>query len=93
MRTRLTAILMTLILVLLAGFPSVLADGSWTCPECGQTGNTGNYCSNCAAARPSEEWTCPNCGQAGNTGNFCTNCAFAGRPADRPSSRLKRLLR
>ena len=49
--------------------------GSWTCPDCGQAGNTGNYCSNCAAARPSGVWTCPDCGQAGNTGNYCSNCA------------------
>ena len=24
----------------------------WTCPSCGQTGNTGNFCPNCAAGRP-----------------------------------------
>ena len=27
-------------------------NASWTCPDCGQEGNTGNYCSNCAAPRP-----------------------------------------
>ena len=56
----------------------VLADGAeWTCPNCGQTGNTGNFCSNCATARPAADWICPNCGQPGNTGNFCSNCATA----------------
>ena len=49
----------------------------WICPNCGQSGNTGNFCSNCATARPSSDWTCPNCGQEGNTGNFCSNCATA----------------
>ena len=54
--------------------------GEWICPGCGQVGNTGNFCSNCATARPEEpvavgEWTCPGCGQEGNTGNFCSNCA------------------
>ena len=24
----------------------------WTCPSCGQTGNTGNFCPNCATGRP-----------------------------------------
>ena len=56
--------------------------GVWTCPKCGQTGNTGNFCSNCATARPAENWTCPKCGQAGNTGNFCSNCATARPQAD-----------
>ena len=50
------------------------ADSAWTCPNCGQADNTGNFCSNCATPRPAGEWTCPNCGQAGNTGNFCSNC-------------------
>ena len=63
---------------LYAGAP---AEGSaWTCPDCGQEGNTGKYCSNCAAARPSGEWTCPVCGQEGNNGKFCSNCAEP-RPA------------
>ena len=48
--------------------------GSWTCPDCGQAGNTGNYCSNCAAARPSGVWTCPDCGQTGIATKFCPNC-------------------
>jgi len=55
--------------------PAVSGSREWTCPDCGQTGNTGNFCTNCAAKRPDEGWICPNCGQEGNTGNFCTNCA------------------
>ena len=53
----------------------VLAEDTWMCPSCGQEGNTGNYCSNCATPRPADEWICPNCGQEGNAGNFCSNCA------------------
>ncbi len=46
----------------------------WTCPKCGQTGNTGKFCSNCGAPRPDASWTCAKCGQTGNTGKFCSNC-------------------
>ena len=58
------------------------APAGWTCPSCGQTGNTGKFCSNCGAAQPApaEAWTCPNCGQEGNTGKFCSNCGTA-KPA------------
>lgn len=55
------------------------ADGTWTCPQCGQTGNTGKFCSNCGAKNPqavssAAAWTCEKCGHAGNTGNFCDEC-------------------
>ena len=53
--------------------PETPAAGSWTC-ECGSV-NTGNFCPNCGAAKPSNEWTCE-CGSV-NTGNFCPNC---GKP-------------
>ena len=58
------------------------AAAGWTCPNCGQTGNTGKFCSNCGAAQPApaDVWTCPNCGQEGNTGKFCSNCGTA-KPA------------
>lgn len=46
------------------------AAGAWTC-ACG-TSNTGNFCSNCGAAKPAGPWTC-SCG-AQNTGKFCQNC-------------------
>ena len=66
--------LLAIILILCLRTP-VLAEDPWTCPGCGQEGNTGNFCSNCATPRPADEWTCPNCGQEGNSGNFCSNCA------------------
>lgn len=52
----------------------------WTCPECGQDGNSGNFCINCGIERQADQWTCPACGQNGNDGNFCTNCG-AAKPA------------
>lgn len=56
----------------------------WTCPACGQSGNTGKFCTNCgaanpAAAAPAGGWTCPACG-AVNTGKFCSECG-AAKPA------------
>lgn len=59
--------------------PQQAAPAGWICPKCGQTGNTGNFCSNCGAPRPDASWTCAKCGQAGNTGKFCSNCG-APRP-------------
>ncbi|MEN6636107.1 MAG: SPFH domain-containing protein [Clostridiaceae bacterium] len=50
------------------------ATSGWTCSKCGQTGNTGKFCSNCGAQRPEAGWTCAKCGQTGNTGKFCSNC-------------------
>lgn len=32
---------------------SAPAAGGWTCPECGKTGNTGNFCDDCGAKKPS----------------------------------------
>ena len=50
----------------------------WTCAKCGQTGNTGKFCSNCGAQRPDTgTWTCAKCGQPNNTGKFCSNCGAA----------------
>lgn len=53
-----------------------LSRNTWNC-TCGQTGNTGNFCSNCGSKKPQAEqpdtWDCA-CGQTGNTGNFCSNC-------------------
>ncbi len=74
-------LVLALLLALVYSISCALADGGdWTCPSCGQAGNIGNFCYNCAAPRPaSGEWTCPSCGQAGNIGNFCYNCA-APRP-------------
>ena len=50
------------------------APEGWTC-SCGQTGNTGKFCSACGKpkAPPAESWTCPQCG-AVVTGKFCPEC-------------------
>ena len=55
------------------------AAAGWTCPKCGATGLTGNFCPNCGQAKPVENpsWTCPKCGAAGQTGNFCSVCGQA----------------
>ena len=73
---RLFAVTLTVMLALTT--VCAFADsGVWECTSCGATGNTGNFCSNCGAARPASDWTCANCGQSGNTGNFCSNCGAA----------------
>ena len=75
---------------------SAPAAGSWTCPECGKTGNTGNFCDDCGAKKPGagssasaqSGWNCPECGKTGNTGNFCADCGArkpgAGTQASEP---------
>ncbi len=52
------------------------AAAGWTC-SCGQTGNTGSFCSGCGKAKPApeERWTC-SCGSV-VTGKFCPEC---GKP-------------
>ncbi len=67
-------------MILFLAFSAAADESPWTCPGCGQEGNTGNFCSNCATPRPSASWACSVCGQQGNTGNFCSNCA-APRPS------------
>ncbi len=32
----------------------VQPEGAWTCPDCGATGNTGNFCTECGAKKPAE---------------------------------------
>lgn len=65
---------------------STTTEEEWTCNACGKTA-TGQYCSNCGAAKPveteaanptatEEEWTCNTCGKAA-TGLFCSNCGAA----------------
>ena len=34
--------------------PAAAAADSWTCPECGKVGNTGNFCDDCGAKKPAE---------------------------------------
>ena len=47
--------------------------GEWVC-ENGHGGNTGNFCTECGAAKPEPaSWYCPECGTR-NEGNFCSNC-------------------
>ena len=54
------------------------AAAGWAC-ECGQTGNTGKFCSNCGKPPAvAGSWTCE-CG-AVNNGKFCSECAKP-RPA------------
>ena len=53
----------------------------WVC-GCGQTGNTGKFCSECGKERPAADgWTCA-CG-ARNKGKFCSECG-AKKPAGEP---------
>ena len=75
MRKRLIALAMVLLLILPGC--GLGEDGAWICTACGQEGNTGNFCSNCGAARLDAAWTCSSCGQEGNTGNYCSNCGAA----------------
>ena len=52
------------------------AAGGWDC-ECGQKGNTGNFCSNCGAKKPERPAAafCTNCGNQLTPGaKFCPNC-------------------
>ncbi|MBP3203101.1 MAG: OmpA family protein [Bacteroidales bacterium] len=73
------------------------ASGTWTCEECGKTGNTGKFCADCGAKKPgaseapaakpaaSAAWTCEECGKTGNTGNFCDDCG-AKKPGAEPAA-------
>lgn len=47
----------------------------WSCPQCKQDGNTGNFCSECGGARPADGWVCA-CGHT-NKEKFCAEC---GKP-------------
>ena len=62
--------------------PAAPAASGWTC-ACGQTGNTGKFCSGCGKPKPApaESWTCT-CG-ATVTGKFCPECG-AKRPEQKP---------
>lgn len=66
--------------------PAAPAESGWTCTACGQTGNTGKFCSDCGAKKPEPKpeaafWTCA-CG-AVNKGKFCSECG-AKKPAGVP---------
>ena len=65
-----------LALLMLGAAPALAED--WVCPSCEHAGS-GNFCSECGAAKPAEEtddWTCPDCG-ADASGKFCQNCGTA----------------
>ena len=68
-----------------AGAGAAASSAGWSC-DCGQSGNTGKFCSNCGKPRPEENgWSCE-CGQSGNTGKFCSNC---GKPRPLAQSSIK----
>lgn len=52
---------------------SAMTTSGWTC-ACGQTGNTGKFCTNCGKQKPEETgfWVC-SCGTK-NKGKFCMEC-------------------
>ena len=62
-----------------AAQPQAASAAGWTC-SCGQTGNTGKFCTACGKPRPEAGWVC-SCG-AHNTGKFCSEC---GKP--RPAAK------
>lgn len=54
-------------------------DGTWTCPTCGQEGNTSKFCPSCGTQKPeaAAPLTCASCGYTlaeGETAVFCPNC-------------------
>ena len=46
-----------LVLTLFLPLYGLAESGDWTCPNCGQAGNTGNFCTECGTAKP---WDCSN---------------------------------
>lgn len=71
---KITLLIIAALILLLSA--SAFADGPWAC-ECGQTGNTGNFCPNCSRRRPSSNpWFCPRCDHMNQADyNYCENCA------------------
>ena len=59
--------------------PTIPATNGWIC-TCGAV-NTGNFCTECGAAKSAAGWTCA-CGSV-NKGKFCPNCG-AKKPAAEP---------
>lgn len=59
------SLLSAIVMILLFVTPKAFCEStSWNCPECGRTGNTGNYCGGCAYPAPwielvEEEGICP----------------------------------
>ena len=73
MRKHMSLFIIAMLMVLLFCFTIAEGDSVWTCSRCGQTGNDGNFCPNCANPRVTT-WICPRCGRQDNTGNYCPNC-------------------
>ncbi len=72
-----------LLVLILACTVTALAE-EWICEKC-QTHNTGNFCTNCGAEKPSSHWVCPACGTE-NEGKFCSNCgAKKPSPGEEPA--------
>lgn len=66
------------------GMAAAAAPAGWTC-SCGQSGNTGKFCSACGKSKEEPKaagWTC-SCGHSGNTGKFCAECGQP-QPAAEP---------
>lgn len=59
-----------------APVPGGQETAGWICTNCG-TANSGKFCGECGAPRPSVNWTC-SCGTV-NSGKFCSECG-KGRP-------------
>ena len=49
--------LLICIMLLLSIFLATAENPTWDCPECGRTGNTGNFCGTCAHPAPTPEPT------------------------------------
>ena len=62
-----------LLLCFIMTIPVIADRAPWNCPNCGQRGNTKNFCEQCGTKAP-EAWDCSVCGSKGNTGKFCPNC-------------------
>ena len=68
------AVLLTV--VLLCGAAASMADGLWTCPECGKKSGA-NFCPWCGAKKPRDKVVCGDCGAeypADAGYSFCANC-------------------
>ncbi len=60
--------------------PAAPAASTWKC-ACGHE-NTGKFCVECGAKKPTDGWSCPTCG-AVNKGKFCPECGTK-KPAAEP---------
>ena len=60
----------------MAGIKSAEENAGWTCPVCGKSGITSNFCPDCGIKKPevTVTWTCPNCGKKDITSRFCPDC-------------------